>query len=74
MRDGKLWAIGAVADVLTPDTLNQVFDVNVAILDTPVGPQICPLSPSSHSPPSETVELASKAIRTVSSDAGIASS
>ncbi|NEQ53480.1 MAG: ABC transporter ATP-binding protein [Leptolyngbya sp. SIO3F4] len=59
MREGKLWAIGTVADTLTPDLINQVFEVNVAILDTPVGPQICPLaaSQSSHTAPSETVEL-----------------
>lgn len=43
MRQGKLLAVGAVAEMLTPDILKQVFDVDVAILDTPVGPQICPL-------------------------------
>lgn len=47
MRAGKLWAIGSVADTLTPDIVNQVFDVDIAILDTPIGPQICPLAPSS---------------------------
>ncbi|MBX2863102.1 MAG: ABC transporter ATP-binding protein [Leptolyngbyaceae cyanobacterium MAG.088] len=42
MRQGKLLAIGTVTDTLTPDILKQVFDVDVAIIDTPVGPQICP--------------------------------
>lgn len=65
MREGKLWALGTISEILTPDIVNQVFDVDVAILDTPVGPQICPLSasqPSSHTPSGEAVELASKAI------------
>lgn len=54
MRQGKLLAIGPIAETLTPEILHQVFDVDVAILDTPVGPQICPLtaSQSSH-PPAE---------------------
>ncbi|ESA38594.1 iron-chelate-transporting atpase [Leptolyngbya sp. Heron Island J] len=61
MREGTLWAVGAVADTLTPDIVNQVFDVDVAIVDTPVGPQICPLTAkqSAPTPPNETVELAS---------------
>ncbi|MEM9482769.1 MAG: ABC transporter ATP-binding protein [Cyanobacteria bacterium P01_F01_bin.116] len=56
MREGKLWAIGSVADTLNPDIVHQVFDVDVAILDTPVGPQICPLAASS-SHPQPTAEL-----------------
>lgn len=44
MHDGKLWTIGPVTDTLTPDVIRQVFDVEAVILDTPVGPQICPLS------------------------------
>ncbi|MEM6253142.1 MAG: hypothetical protein AAF821_09490, partial [Cyanobacteria bacterium P01_D01_bin.156] len=51
MRQGKLWAIGAVANTLTPEVINQVFDVEVAILDTPVGLQICPIAASSPVPP-----------------------
>lgn len=46
MRGGNLWAVGSVAEILTPDIVHQVFDVDVAILDTPVGPQICPLNAS----------------------------
>ncbi len=60
MREGKLWAIGPISEILTPDIVNQVFDVDVAILDTPVGPQICPLAasqPSSHTPSGDAVEL-----------------
>ncbi|MEA5464744.1 ABC transporter ATP-binding protein [Leptothoe sp. PORK10 BA2] len=63
MRKGKLWAIGTVAETLTPDIVNQVFDVDVTILDTPVGPQICPLAASQplHTPPSEIAELKPRA-------------
>ena len=57
MRQGKLWAMGPVPDTLTPDIVNQVFDVDVAILETPVGLQICPLAASLPHPPSEAVEL-----------------
>ncbi|MEA5463696.1 ABC transporter ATP-binding protein [Leptothoe sp. PORK10 BA2] len=46
MRRGKIWALGPVLDTLTPNIVNEVFDVDVAILDTPVGPQICPLAAS----------------------------
>ncbi|MEM9979999.1 MAG: ABC transporter ATP-binding protein, partial [Cyanobacteria bacterium P01_D01_bin.2] len=59
MRGGKLWAMGPVANTLTPDIVNQVFDVNIAILDTPVGPQICPLTASL--PPSPSAVMTSKA-------------
>ncbi|MEM1239213.1 MAG: ABC transporter ATP-binding protein [Cyanobacteria bacterium P01_H01_bin.26] len=59
MRGGKLWAMGPVANTLTPDIVNQVFDVNIAILDTPVGPQICPLTASL--PPSPSAAMTSKA-------------
>lgn len=58
MRKGNLWAIGTVSDTLTPETLNQVFDVDAAILDTPVGPQICPLA-ASH-PSDKSFALASQ--------------
>ena len=45
MHQGKLWAIGPTADVLTPENLQVVFNVDAVILETPVGVQICPLSP-----------------------------
>ncbi|MEM1253376.1 MAG: ABC transporter ATP-binding protein [Cyanobacteria bacterium P01_H01_bin.21] len=65
MRQGKLLAIGPITETLTPEILKQVFDVDVAILDTPVGPQICPLAASqvSHNPPpNEDLTLASNAV------------
>lgn len=49
LHQGKLWAVGTPAEVLTPEHLAQTFGVEVTILSTPVGLQICPLSPS-HSP------------------------
>ncbi|MDB9312290.1 ABC transporter ATP-binding protein [Spirulina sp. CS-785/01] len=45
LRQGQLWAVGPLATVLTPDNLKAVFDVEVAIVETPVGKQIYPLSP-----------------------------
>ncbi len=48
MRQGKLLAIGPVDKTLTPEILKQVFDVDVTILATPVGPQICPLAASQY--------------------------
>ena len=61
MRGGQLWAMGSVVDTLTPDVVNQVFDVDIAILDTPVGPQICPLAATSQPSPAEAIELTSNA-------------
>ncbi|MEM9542245.1 MAG: ABC transporter ATP-binding protein [Cyanobacteria bacterium P01_E01_bin.42] len=46
LRQGQLQAIGSVSDVLTPDNLKAVFDVEVAIVDTPIGQQIYPLYPN----------------------------
>ncbi|MBE9054930.1 ABC transporter ATP-binding protein [Sphaerospermopsis sp. LEGE 08334] len=47
LRQGKLFTIGAIEDVLTPDVLAEVLDIRVSILETPVGLQICPLAPLS---------------------------
>ncbi|MEM9165028.1 MAG: ABC transporter ATP-binding protein [Cyanobacteria bacterium P01_F01_bin.4] len=46
LRRGRLWALGAVSAVLTPENLLEVFSVEVSVLKTPVGPQICPLAAS----------------------------
>lgn len=43
MREGHLWAVGDVNEVLTPEIIRDVFKVDAAILQTPVGIQICPL-------------------------------
>jgi iron complex transport system ATP-binding protein len=45
LKQGRLWDIGTPANVLTPENLAQVFGVEVIILQTPVGLQICPISP-----------------------------
>lgn len=43
IRDGRIFEVGAPAAVLTPDNLRQVFGIEAAILDTPVGLKVCPL-------------------------------
>ena len=44
---GHLWAVGVPADVLNPVNFDRVFGLSVAILETPVGLQICPISATS---------------------------
>ena len=44
LRQGRLWAVGSPAEVLTPELMRQVFEVEVSLLHTPVGLQICPLT------------------------------
>jgi iron complex transport system ATP-binding protein len=46
LRDGRLQGCGSVAETLTVEALRQVFDLEAIILDTPIGPQICPIAPS----------------------------
>lgn len=46
LRQGELRAVGPPATTLTPELLRQVFDVEVTVLQTPVGLQICPLAAS----------------------------
>lgn len=45
LNQGHLWAVGATAEVLNPTNFAQVFGLSVLILETPVGLQICPISP-----------------------------
>lgn len=45
LKQGNLWAIGTPAAVLTPENLAQVFGVEVIVLQTPVGVQICAIAP-----------------------------
>lgn len=45
LHQGKLTCVGTPHQVLTPDNLAQTFGVDVTIVETPVGLQICPLSP-----------------------------
>lgn len=46
MKQGRLFTVGKTEDVLTQENIAQVFDVEVIILDTPIGKQICPVAPS----------------------------
>ena len=46
LKQGQIYAVGEVATVLTPDNLAQVFGVEVAVINTPIGIQICPLKSS----------------------------
>ena len=41
LRQGKLWAVGEIRTMLTPKIMQEVFGVYAAILETPVGLQIC---------------------------------
>mgnify|MGYP002777172031 CR=1 FL=1 len=46
LKQGLLTAIGPSQSVITPDNLRQVFGVEATLLDTPIGLQICLLSPT----------------------------
>ncbi|HAX79797.1 MAG TPA: iron ABC transporter ATP-binding protein [Cyanobacteria bacterium UBA11372] len=45
LHEGKLTCVGTPKQVLNPNNLAQTFGVEVTIIETPVGLQICPLSP-----------------------------
>ena len=49
LKSGNIQAIGPSKQVLTPKNLAQVFGVNVAIIDTPVGIQVCPINSATNS-------------------------
>lgn len=46
MRQGRLFTVGKTEEVLTEANIAEVFKVEVMIINTPVGKQICPLAPS----------------------------
>lgn len=46
LNQGSLAAIGPPSEVITPENLRQVFGVEAVRLNTPVGLQICLLSPT----------------------------
>lgn len=46
LHQGNIWAVGSPTQVLTSDHLAQVLGIEVTIIDTPVGLQVCPLAPS----------------------------
>lgn len=56
LKQGQLYDVGPPAALLTPQHLRDVFDVEVALIETPVGLQICPLASVSpeFSPPLAT--------------------
>lgn len=45
LKQGCLFTLGTPKEVLIPENIAQVFNVDVVILQTPVGLQICPLAP-----------------------------
>jgi iron complex transport system ATP-binding protein len=47
IHQGKLYAIGTPPEVLTAENLRDTFGVEISILETPVGLQICPIAPLS---------------------------
>ncbi|MBE9111873.1 ABC transporter ATP-binding protein [Nodosilinea sp. LEGE 07298] len=49
LHQGFLWAIGPPAEVLTPENLRQVFQVEVEIFATPFGQQVFPVAASDRS-------------------------
>jgi iron complex transport system ATP-binding protein len=46
LHHGQVWAVGSPQDVLTPEHLQAVFGITVALLSSPVGLQLCPLASS----------------------------
>ncbi|OLP16999.1 iron ABC transporter ATP-binding protein [Leptolyngbya sp. 'hensonii'] len=46
LTQGHITAIGTPREVMTPDHLRQVFGVEAILLNTPVGLQVCLLSPT----------------------------
>jgi iron complex transport system ATP-binding protein len=45
LSEGIIYDLGTPEDVLTPPNLAHILGVDVAIMQTPVGLQICPISP-----------------------------
>lgn len=43
LLNGKVWAVGNTGEVVIPENIRQVFGLEVALIETPVGKQICPL-------------------------------
>jgi len=44
LKQGQLYDVGTPEAVLTPRHLRDVFEVEVALVDTPVGRQVCPIA------------------------------
>jgi iron complex transport system ATP-binding protein len=45
LKAGQLHYLGTPPEVLTCDRIAEIFGINATVLETPVGLQICPLSP-----------------------------
>jgi iron complex transport system ATP-binding protein len=44
LKQGSLYTVGTTSEVLLPEIIAQVFGVEIAVVKTPVGLQICPLT------------------------------
>ncbi|MEM1279630.1 MAG: ABC transporter ATP-binding protein [Cyanobacteria bacterium P01_H01_bin.152] len=51
LRQGHLWSVGSPTEMLTPENLREVFDIEVALIHTAVGLQICPLAAATNPGP-----------------------
>ncbi|MEM9121321.1 MAG: ABC transporter ATP-binding protein [Cyanobacteria bacterium P01_F01_bin.56] len=51
LRQGHLWSVGSPTEMLTPENLREVFDIEVALIHTAVGLQICPLAAATNPVP-----------------------
>ncbi|MEO0409905.1 MAG: ABC transporter ATP-binding protein [Cyanobacteria bacterium P01_A01_bin.135] len=47
LKAGQLCHLGSPHQVLTPETLAQIFGISAVLLDTPVGLQVCPITSTS---------------------------
>ena len=43
LLNGEIWVDGETNTVMNPENIRQVFGLEVVVMDTPVGKQICPL-------------------------------
>ncbi len=44
LKQGQIWEVGTPEEVLTPNAIAQVFNVQSVIIHTPVGLQVCAIS------------------------------
>jgi iron complex transport system ATP-binding protein len=44
LKEGQIWEVGTPEEVLTPNAIAQVFNVQSVIIHTPVGLQVCAIS------------------------------
>lgn len=46
LLNGEIWVDGETETVMNSENIREVFGLEVVVMDTPVGKQICPLRPS----------------------------